>query len=245
MKKLSKVDKRVILFIIFIVIFAFLLILTHDNNYNKSKILKGSVNIDYDLLSYETNEYEQLINSLQNKYDNNEIVGLIIIPNTNIYEIVVQGDDNEFYLNHNINKKKDIKGAVFLDYRVEEDSLKKLIYSHNSSTLDVPFRELEDYYDYEYYLTHKYIYYVSKSGIKKYEIFSTFVETSDWSYMKIDFNDEDIWYKHIKELKEKSMYETNVNLTKKDSVLILQTCSHHEDFKKYKNKYLIIVARGN
>ena len=68
MKKLSKVDKRVILFII--VIFAFLLILTHDNNYNKSKILKGSVNIDYDLLSYETNEYEQLINSLQNKYDN-------------------------------------------------------------------------------------------------------------------------------------------------------------------------------
>ncbi len=242
MKKLSKVDKRVILFIIGIIIV--LLIILHDNNYNKSKILKGSVNINYDLLSFKTDEYEKLINTLQKNYNNDEIVGLIIIPNTNIYEVVVQGSDNEFYLDHDIYKKSNIKGAVFLDYRVEENSLKKLIYSHNSSTLDVPFKELEQYYNYDYYMTHKYIYYISKSGIEKYEIFSTFIETSDWDYMKINFEDEDKWYKHIMQLKEKSMYETNVENTKKDNVLILQTCSHHADFTKYKNKYLIIVARG-
>ena len=119
-----------------------------------------------------------------------------------------------------------------------------MIYSHNSSTLDVPFKELEQYYNYDYYMTHKYIYYISKSGIEKYEIFSTFIETSDWDYMKINFEDEDKWYKHIMQLKEKSMYETNVENTKKDNVLILQTCSHHADFTKYKNKYLIIGARG-
>ena len=166
------------------------------------------------------------------------------ISGTDISEILVQGEDNDYYLNHNIYNESDVKGATFLDYRVTLDSSKILIYGHNSDSLNVPFRELENYYDEEYYHDHKIIEIITESGIKQYEIFSVYVETRDWNYMTINFDNQDSWYNHIKELKEKSWYDTGVDVSEYDEILILQTCSHHNDFKNYDRKYLLIIARG-
>ena len=62
--------------------------------------------------------------------------------------------------------------------------------------------------------------------------------------MTINFDNQDSWYNHIKELKEKSWYDTGVDVSEYDEILILQTCSHHNDFKNYDRKYLLIIARG-
>lgn len=188
-------------------------------------------------------EKTEEVTSIKNEYNNPDIMGSIRIPNTKIDEIVVQGKDNDYYLNYNEKREKDVRGAIFLDYRVELDSKKLLIYGHNSSDLDVPFKELENYYNKDYYTKHKYIELTTELGISTYEIFSVFIETEDWSYMNINFKDDDAWLEHILSLKNNSMYETGVSVSKGDEILILQTCSHHKDYKKYENKYFLVIGK--
>ncbi len=178
------------------------------------------------------------------KYKNNDIKGVLYIPNTDILEPIVQADDNEYYLNRDLYKKKDTRGSLFLDYRVTINSGRKnLIYSHNSNYHDVPFKELENYYEKDYYKEHKYIYLRDKDKVYKYLIFSVYVETSDWTYTKLKFNSDKEWLKHLNYLKNNSWYDTGVKVDGSDQVLILQTCSHHKDYKKYENKYLLVIAK--
>lgn len=190
------------------------------------------------------NEKQELtkVKSLQEENNNEDIKGYLTIPGTSISEPVLQGKDNEFYLSRGINKKKNLIGSVYLDYRVKINEKKNIIFSHNSSTLDVPFKELENYYDKDYYLNHQYIYLEDTNKIQKYQIFSVFVEVKDWSYMQLEFS-QDEWLNHINNLKNKSWHENDIILENDDEILILQTCSHHKKFTKYNNKYLLIVAK--
>lgn len=56
--------------------------------------------------------------------------------------------------------------------------------------------------------------------------------------MNINFNSEEEYLNHLKKLKSKSMYDTGVEVTKDDEILILQTCSTHKDYHNYqKNIY--------
>lgn len=191
---------------------------------------------------FEQKEYTK-VKKLQEENNNKDIVGYLTIPGTNISEPVLQSDDNEFYLSHGINKNKNIVGSVYLDYRVKiNEGKKNLIYSHNSSSLTVPFKELEKYYDEDFYKEHQFIFLEDTNSKQRYQIFSVFVETKDWSYMKVAFSNED-FLSHIKTLKEKSWYDTGVTIEESDEVLILQTCSHHKKYSKYKNKYLLVIAK--
>ena len=207
-------------------------------NANLESADKTNKTLPQDVLNLES------IKSLQEKYNNPEIIGLLYIPNTNLQEPITQAKDNEFYLNHNLYREYDIEGTVFLDYRVQiNEGKKNLIYSHNSHTYDVPFRELEGYYDKSYYENHKYIYLKSKTEISKYEVFSIYVETNNWNYTQISFNTNKEWLNHLKKLKEKSWYKTTANINTKDEILILQTCSNLEEYEKYDNKYLLIISK--
>ena len=57
----------------------------------------------------------------------------ISIPDTNIDYPIVQGEDNEFYLDHDINGEPSRAGAIFMDYECSTDlsDLKTIIYGHN------------------------------------------------------------------------------------------------------------------
>ena len=57
------------------------------------------------------------------------------------------------------------------------------------------------------------------------------------------FNSEEEYLNHLKKLKSKSMYDTGVEVTKDDEILILQTCSTHKDYSNYQRKYLLIILR--
>ena len=156
----------------------------------------------------------------------------------------MQGDDNDYYLNHTPDGKSNYMGSIYLDYRVNIDSSKKLlIYGHNSSRVEMPFDILEEFYDKDYYDNHKYVEITTSTTKKRYEIFSVHVETKDFTYMNINFDDEDDYLSHIEKLKSRSMYDTEVQLSSDDEILILQTCSEHPDYRNYSKKYLLIILR--
>ena len=61
--------------------------------------------------------------------------------------------------------------------------------------------------------------------------------------MNLKFKTKDDWYNHLQTINSKSMYNTNTEITKNDEIIILQTCSNKEEYKKYKKKYLIVAAK--
>ena len=212
--------------------------------YNKNANNDKKIDIDATENTNETNpiDYSKEITKLKEKYNNDDVVGILSFDNTDYSAPIMQGEDNEYYLNHTPDKEDNYMGSIYLDYRVDIDNSKKLlIFGHNSSRVDMPFKILENYYDKNYYDGHKYIYVTTNNVKKKYEIFSVFVEYSDFTYMNCT-NDSD-YLKHLNKLKSKSMYDTNVDVSADDEILLLQTCSTHKDYAKYDKKYLLVIGK--
>ena len=188
--------------------------------------------------------YEKEITKLKKIYNNDDIVGILWLENSNFNEVVVQYSNNDYYLEHDINNDNNWMGQTFLDYRNDINSSKKLIiYGHNSNYYELPFKIFENFYDKEYLYNHKYLYLLTEQELKKYEIFSVFVEVSDWTYYtNLQLNEEE-YLKHLNKLKEKSFYNIEMDLTKEDEILIIQTCSYDANYLSYEDKFLLVIGK--
>ena len=184
------------------------------------------------------------ISYLQKKYQNEDVEAVISIDDDDFSYPVVQTSDNEYYLTHDYYKNSDALGAIYADYRVHLNGGKKiLIFGHSSTIRDTAFNHLEKYYDKDYFSNHRYLTLETSENTYHYEIFSVYVETSDFTYMNLNFDSSLKWLAHIKGLQAKSWYSTSTNLTEDDDILILQTCSNHQKYKNDKSKYLLIISR--
>lgn len=231
--------------------FIVLLSIIELNRYEELNVFSNNYILNNDI-SFETFDeidekeeiiYKEEITNLKELYNNQDVVGTFEILNTDYKVPVVQGKDNSYYLKHLPNKEYSIMGSIFLDYRVNIDTSKKLlIYGHNSASLEMPFDILENYYDLDYLNNHKYIEIKTTERVRKYEIFSIFVEPTDYSYMKVDFSKSN-YLEHLNMLKNKSFFDIDVELDEDTNILVLQTCSTHKDYLKYKKKYLVLVLK--
>ena len=177
------------------------------------------------------------INELRKQYNNNDIIAYIEIPDV-LGTIVMQSEDNEYYLNHDVNHNYDIKGSIILDYRNKIDDRKLLLYGHSGKEQDLPFLPLKNYTDKSYYDLHDTIYLYTTEGKKTYKIFSAYIEDNDYDYVNLNNFNGLTYYEHINKLKSKSLYDTGITLKENDKIIILQTCSTNNiDAHKY---YLII-----
>lgn len=228
-----------------LLVIAFILVTIGFFYYNRATKVNAVV-IDKSVIDLGIGYLDDLpnIKQLQTDYDNPEIMGVLNIPDTDVQVIVTQGTDNKKYLTTNIYGEKDIIGNPFMDYRTHiKESPKILIYGHNSNIYELPFRELENYYNKDFYDSHPYVELITEQGLWRYKIFSVYVETNDWYYMKLDFEDEDDWLQHLEKLKTNSMYDTGEEISPGDQILILQTCSFKKEYQDYNKKYLLIIAR--
>ena len=213
------------------------------NNTLKSKIINSNtIEVNYEINKI---DYEEELNKVRNKYNNNDIVGILSNSDDTLNEIVMQSTDNDYYLEHTVYHESNWRGQTFLDYRNDiNNSDKLIIYGHNSNYYNLPFKVLENYYNKSYYDENKYLYLQTNLNKYKYEIFSVYVEVSDWDYYnKMKFNTKDEYYNHILKLKNKSMYDTNVSVNEDYKILIIQTCSTKKEYSNYENKFLLIIAK--
>lgn len=236
MKTIKKRIRKILILVLIIFVVVY-------QNYNYNQISKPEITYNNALLNYNEQLEPNKIQALKEQYNNQDIKGIISITNENFSYPVVQTTNNEYYLNHNYNKEEYNLGSIYLDYRTNLNNNKILIYGHSSTKNKAPFNILENYYDYDYYKNHKYITLETETDFHKYEIFSVYVETTDFTYMNINFDNQEQWYSHILKLQQKSLYKTEVELTKTDNILILQTCSNNKTYQNYSKKYLLIVLR--
>lgn len=242
MKNINKHYIIIILLVMLIVSILTFNIYKYNNTLKNKTINSNTIEVNYEINKI---DYEEELNKVRNKYNNNDIVGILSNSDDTLNEIVMQSTDNDYYLEHTVYHESNWRGQTFLDYRNDiNNSDKLIIYGHNSNYYNLPFKVLENYYNKSYYDENKYLYLQTNLNKYKYEIFSVYVEVSDWDYYnKMKFNTKDEYYNHILKLKNKSMYDTNVLVNEDDKILIIQTCSTKKEYSNYENKFLLIIAK--
>lgn len=224
----------------FVVIILFLLIesfcLQYFSNNNEELVPKEeNKTVDWNFVVKQVDD--KMIDNYRKDYNNQDIIGELVIANSNFKEIVVQTNDNEFYLDHSVDKTYNRLGSIFMDYRNMVDDRKIIIYGHNSEDIYTEFNLLENYLNFDYYREHQDIYFKTINNNYHYKIFSVFIVINDYRYINLNFSDDE-YNKHLKYLKEQSVYDTYIDVNDNDEIIVLQTC-----YFQPKNSYLVVVGK--
>ena len=153
----------------------------------------------------------------------------IEVPNTNIDYPVVQDEDNDFYLNHDFNKKESSSGAIFIDYKNNIDKDKNIvIYGHNMKNKSM-FQNLMKFKDEEFWKENKEIILTIDGKRYEYEIFSSYISNVKDVDLKINFKSKDEYLKYIDDIKKKSIFNRDIDVKSYDRIITLSTCSYEKD----------------
>ena len=89
--------------------------------------------------------------------ENPDTVGWIKVPDTNIDYPIVQGTDNDFYLNHDFYGKESVGGSIYLDFESQGDFVGRnnILYGHNMKNGSM-FKDVIYYKDEKYFKEHQY-----------------------------------------------------------------------------------------
>lgn len=180
---------------------------------------------------------DNIIQQYQQAFHNSDIIGRLSIENTNLDVPVAQSGDNDYYLNHLLDKSVNSLGSVYLDYRNKTTDRKIIIYGHNSENVYTEFNMLENYTHSSYYHTHSIINFQTENNFYQYKIFSIYIATDDFQHVNLNYNSYD-YAKHLAWLKTQSLYDTGVEVNGYDHIIILQTCYFSPD-----DSFLIIAAK--
>lgn len=180
---------------------------------------------------------------------NPDFKGWITIADTKIDNPIYQTDNNEFYLNHDQNRKNSSYGALYFDYRNEITKGKTdkhlLIYGHEMKNGSM-FGELKKLRSLDFYKNHptfEFSTIYSKSTYKIYSIFVLNAKKSDdagniYNLIGQDFTTESGFNKWVNDAKERSLIKTDVDVKFGDDTVALVTCC--DDFPDAR---LVVMAR--
>lgn len=214
------------------------LILYTNSNYYKNKELeeyKGQVVIKYEKIAKDES-VENVILEYQKQFNNTDIIGEISIPNTNLQVPIAHTSDNEYYLNHLLDKSYNTLGSVFLDYRNDITDRKILIYGHNSKIAETEFGFLTNYVNEDYYNNHSDIYIRTVDSVYHYKIFSVYIAIKDYRHVNLKFDDAG-YREHLNWIKRQALYDTGVSVSNED-ILVIQTCYYNPE-----GSFLIVAAK--
>lgn len=192
------------------------------------------------VLEYETSAIENKNNNVnldeeRIKYNNNDIIGRLEIPELfNI--LIVKGSDNKYYLNHSIGKTYDIRGSEFMDYRVDKNSKQINIYGHNSRTFNLPFRLLENFKNTEFFNNNEYLYFQTDEELFKYKILAFKEEKDTFEHMYVNKVGEE-FINHLDILKSNAFNYRDIKYDEDSEIITLQTCYYNKS-----DSYLVLTA---
>lgn len=178
---------------------------------------------------------------------NQELVGWLKIPGTNLDVQVVQTTDNEKYLKTDFYGKKSRYGCPYVDYRNDAKYLddNTVIYGHHMSD-GLMFSNLDKYKTIEGYKESPVIQYDTIYQTYYFKIVAAFVTNSlaeddngyVFNYTVTDFASDEIFMSYVDEIRKRSIFNTDVSVLPDDKLLTLSTCSY--EFSKAR---LVVVAR--
>lgn len=158
---------------------------------------------------------------------NEAIVSWLTVDGTNINYPIVKGNDNSFYLNHDINRNLKLSGWTFMDYRnsINMDDDNTIFYGHNLAN-KTAFGSLENLFTEDWVKnSNHYIVVLSEEGKFVYEVFSVYTIDPEVYYLQNNFSDKESYIAFLNTLKSRSKFDFKLNLTSDDKIITLSTCT--------------------
>ncbi len=158
---------------------------------------------------------------------NPEVIGWILIPGTTVSYPLLQGEDNEYYLNHTWKGRWSSVGAIFMECRNSPDltDFHTIVYGHNMRNGSM-FGALQSYRDQSFLTAHPSVYLTVDSGTYRYDIFSVYQAEVDSNTYQLGFPREGVREIFLADCAGRSVIETGVTPQTYDRILTLSTCTN-------------------
>ena len=180
---------------------------------------------------------------------NTDVVGYIQIPNTNIDYPVFQGEDNEYYLHHGLDKGELYAGSIYVDNEVDlslGDTSENVqnrtisIFGHNMKNKTM-FGDLVKFKKQSFLDENPYgVYYSEDGSVYAMEIVGTYITSGDTDeHLRIrNLDDINVLEEFKSFINENAVTRTDVDINLGDKVGILSTCTY-----EYNNaRYAVVVV---
>ena len=170
---------------------------------------------------------------------NSDYACWIYCADTQIDYPVAHGEDNEYYVDHMFNKKRNAAGALFIDRRNLPDfqDPNTLIYGHNMRN-DSMFGILNNYEIDGYFEVHPYFLIVSEKEIALIEVFAGYTTSKYDHCYDIALSDDEDMLAFVREAQRKSDFDTTVEIRSGDRLVTLSTCAY-----AFENARYIVIGR--
>ncbi len=194
----------------------------------------------------EENEETPLYTKYSTLYEqNSDFVGWLNIDNTGIdYPVMCTPDDPEYYLRRAFDGSSSQSGTPFIGKDSTIDSDMFIIYGHNMKN-DTMFGTLDSYAKKAFWQENPLVSFTTVTEERKYEVFAALTtrilyqgETGYCYYEQAGDLTEDDFEALIRWLTDNAIYDTGITPEYGEQIIILSTCSYHED-----NGRFIIAAR--
>ena len=162
---------------------------------------------------------------------NEDLVGWIWIPDTNINYPVVQAADNDYYLTHTFNRNQHSSGAIFMDYQNQANFTddNTVLHGHHMKNGSM-FHDLVNFRKQSFADEHPYVYLVHPDGkIDRYGIYACYVTPATSDYTRQFFVSEEEKMDYIYWTVSQSEIKMDYALSSGDHILTLSTCAYDYD----------------
>lgn len=159
---------------------------------------------------------------------NENIVGWITIPNSQLNNPVMYSGDNDYYLHHNYLDEESRAGSVFMDFRNDVEGLGRhtILYGHVMRNGSM-FGELDKFAEQSYADEHSVMTFSTLYENYELQVFAAYETTTDFYYIETDFTDDAAFGQFLTEIQKRSVISmpVDVDVTATDQILTLSTCT--------------------
>ena len=223
MKKISYVT--LIIFIICIIKIIFYIY----NSFNTKRI--ESISNSYIIPSKEYSiDFKKL------KSINPDVIGYIEIEEIDTRYLVVKGNNNSYYLNHNLEKEYSNSGWIFMDYRNNMSDKNIIIYGHNMKDGSMFGKLRTLLYKRGSGIINLYL----EDGKHEYKIFSTYISDYEDYYLSTSFNSDIDFTNYLSVINGRSNYDYGFSFDSNDYILTLSTCYKNTDKRVVIHAYKVL-----
>ena len=157
---------------------------------------------------------------------NEDVVGWIAIPGTTLSYPLMQGEDNQYYLNHSWKRESVVGGSVFLESTSNRDltDFHTIAYAHRMRN-DTMFGTIKYYKELDYWQEHPRVYVILYDTIYRYDIFSAQEASIKGIVYRLDIEENHLEDEFLQYCIENSVIDTGLTPEADDRILTLSTCT--------------------
>ena len=165
---------------------------------------------------------------------NSEIVAWLACEGTAIDYPILQGEDNDYYLNHLYTKESNRMGSLFMDYRNAGlfTDRNMVVYGHNMKS-GAMFNALSEYKAQDYYDAFPTMKLYTPDGDYTIELFAGTVEDGNYEFVQFAFNDDKAFMAYVDAFRARSTFQSDVVVAPTDQIVTLCTCSYERNNARY------------